>query len=288
MTVDLTKITGIGSNSAKALAEAGFETFESVAKSSPEVLGKVSGFGPKRAAKIIASAKELVADAKPAPVAVVAPVVVTTAKPSKPAVTTAKPVVTTVKPGKPAATAAKSSKPVARKRGRTFFAAAAAVLLMLAAVVFFAYQNNYWGMTASQTAHQDSAKAAPGQKASNHGQKAMNNPAIAAQGTTAPEQRPMNGPGQQQWNAMPRQGNVPEWVSRQRAEATARSEMHRAQAERIQEESWRRYIASLPPAQAAQVIRQHEMAMQHMQESQRRQAAMIQQHNAYMNQRYGG
>jgi hypothetical protein len=271
MTTDLTKISGIGANSAKALTEAGFDTIEAIAKTTPAALGKVSGFGPKRAERVIASAKELTQDAKPAaakPTPVVAPAV-----------------------------AAKQTTRVARfGRTRTFFASAAVLLLLVAAVLYFGYQNGIGGFSPVQTAQQDTSSAPDSQGAMMPGQRPMHlagmpgNPAMAGQRTAMQGQQPMGNAGMTESGAMPamqRHPNEPEWVARRRAQSEAQAQMHRARSEKIREESWNRYVASLPPAQAAQVTRQHEMAMRQMEESQRRQAAMIQQHNAYINQRYG-
>lgn len=286
MTTDLTKISGIGRNSAKALIEAGFDSIETIAKSTPEALGKVNGFGPKRAERIIASAKELVQDAEPTPVV------------------------------EPVVAAAKTSHFASRGRSRTFFASAAVLLLLLAAVVYFGYQNGFGDFAPFQTAKEDTTNDANGQAAMRPGQKAMNGSAkagdarMAGQRTAAPGQNPMAGqppmPGQRPMNgagnrefvpmsampqnasAMQRQANQPDWVVRQRAQADAQAEMHRAHAEKFREESWNRFVASLPPAQAEQATRHHEIAMRRMEESKKRHEAMVQQHNAYMNQRFGG
>jgi len=270
MTTDLTKINGIGTNSAKALREAGFESIEAIAKASPEALDKISGFGPKRAERVIASAKQLVQDAKPIPV--VAPAVAAT-RTSRPA--------------------AHTSRPAKRGRSRTFFATAAVLLLLVAAFLYFGYQNGAVDFAPFQTAKQDSTDVAPQQGAMRPGQNAMNvpgnpgNTAMAGHRTTLPGQQTANGARNADFapmSAMPRQANEPQWVARQRAQA----DMHRAQAEKMRVESWNRFVASLPPAQAEQVVRQHKMAMAQIEESQRRQAAMIEQHNAYINQRFGG
>ena len=283
MTTDLTKISGIGSNSAKALVEAGFDSIETIAKTTPEALGKVSGFGPKRAARVIAMAKDLVQDAKPAPV--VAPTVATKAAKVKTSPKAA-PIKT------PAAVTVKT--PAARRgRARTVFASAAVLLLLVAAVLYFGYGKGISDFTPFQTAQQDTAKT-PAKKAgqqANRGPGNAGNVAMVAPGQTAPGQQPMNrafNPGAPNMSAMQRHPNEPQWVSRQRAEAQAQAQMHRARAEKQNEASWNRFIASLPPAQAQQAIWQRDMAMKQMEESQKRQAAMIQQHNAYMNQRFGG
>jgi hypothetical protein len=270
MTTDLTKISGIGANSATALAEAGFDTIEAIAKASPEALEKANGFGLKRAERIIASAKELTQDAKPAPVVA------------------------------PAVAAKQAGRSAGRGRTRTFFASAAVLLFLVAAIVYFGYQNGIGGFVPVQTAQQDTSNAPANQGAMMPGQHPMRpmrgagmpgNPAMGGQRTAMQGQQPMGEADKTEFGAMPamqRHPNEPEWVTRQRAESNARAEMHRARAEKIRADSWNRYVASLPPAQAAQVTRQHEMAMRQMEESQRRQAAMIQQHNAYINQRYGG
>ena len=277
MTTDLTKISGIGLNSAKALKEAGFDSIETIAKSTPEALGKVSGFGEKRAERVIASAKELVQEAKPAP-----------AVKAKPAIK--------IKPTPVVA----SKRSARRSRTRTFFATAAVLLLLVAAVVYFGYRNEVGEYMPFQTAKQETTNDASNQAAMSPEQQAMN-------GQRAPGQGPMNGAGNREFvamspmqqprhpSAMQRQANQPAWVNQQRAQADARraqanaqAEMHRARAEKINEESFKRFVASLPPAQAQQVVRQHEMAMQQMAESKKRHEAMVQQQNAYMNQRFGG
>ena len=277
MTTDLTKISGIGLNSAKALKEAGFDSIETIAKSTPEALGKVSGFGEKRAERVIASAKELVQEAKPAP-----------AVKAKPAIK--------IKPTPVVA----SKRSARRSRTRTFFATAAVLLLLVAAVVYFGYRNEVGDFMPFQTAKQETTNDASNQAAMSPEQQAMN-----GQRAPAPGQGPMNGAGNREFvamspmqrhpSAMQRQANQPAWVNQQRAQADARraqanaqAEMHRARAEKINEESFKRFVASLPPAQAEQVVRQHEMAMQQMAESKKRHEAMVQQQNAYMNQRFGG
>jgi len=285
MTTDLTKISGIGLNSAKALKEAGFDSIETIAKSTPAALGKVSGFGAKRAERVIASAKELVQEAKPAP-----------AVKAKPAIK--------IKPT-PVVAAKRSAR---RSRTRTFFATAAVLLLLVAAVVYFGYRNEVGDFMPFQTAKQETTNDASNQAAMKPEQQAMNGQRAPAPGQHPMNgQRPMNGAGNREFvamspmqrpqhpSAMQRQANQPEWVTRQRAQADARraqanaqAEMHRARAEKINEESFKRFVASLPPAQAEQVVRQHEMAMQQMAESKKRHEAMVQQQNAYMNQRFGG
>ena len=286
MTTDLTKISGIGLNSAKALKEAGFDSIETIAKSTPEALGKVSGFGEKRAERVIASAKELVQEAKPAP-----------AVKAKPAIK--------IKPTPVAAPAVAAKRSARRSRTRTFFATAAVLLLLVAAVVYFGYRNEAGDFMPFQTAKQETTNDASNQAAMSPEQQAMN-----GQRAPAPGQHPMNGNGNREFVAMSpmprhpsamqrsgmqRQANQPAWVNQQRAQADARraqanaqAEMHRARAEKINEESFKRFVASLPPAQAQQVVRQREMAMQQMAESQKRHEAMVQQQNAYMNQRFGG
>lgn len=280
MTIDLTKIDGIGLNSAKALIEAGFDTVGTIAKSTPEALGKVNGFGPKRAARVIASAKELIKDVKPAPV--VAPVVA----------------------------AAQTSRFAVRGRSRTFFATAAVLLLLVSAIVYFGYQNGLGDYAPFQTAKQDTTSDTDGQLAMQPEPNTMDgtmqarNMPMNGRNPAMHGQRPMNGPGNREFvpmSTMPRQANQPEWVARQRAQANqppwvarqraqadAQAQMHRAQAEKFREDSWNRFVASLPPAQAEQVTRQRDMAMQQMADSQKRHEAMVQQHNTYMNQRFGG
>jgi len=244
MTTDLTKISGIGLNSAKALKEAGFDSIETIAKSTPEALGKVSGFGEKRAERVIASAKELVQEAKPAP-----------AVKAKPAIK--------IKPTPVVA----SKRSARRSRTRTFFATAAVLLLLVAAVVYFGYRNEVGDFMPFQTAKQETTNDASNQAAMSPEQQAMN-----GQRAPAPGQGPMNGAGNREFvamspmqrhpSAMQRQANQPAWVNQQRAQADARraqanaqAEMHRARAEKINEESFKRFVASLPPAQAEQVVR---------------------------------
>ena len=60
MANELTDISGIGTAAAARLSEAGFTTIEDVAKATPDALGKVQGFGPARAMRVIATAKDLV------------------------------------------------------------------------------------------------------------------------------------------------------------------------------------------------------------------------------------
>lgn len=60
MAHELTQISGIGDAAASRLSEAGFATIEDIARATPESLGAVHGFGPARAATIIAAARSLV------------------------------------------------------------------------------------------------------------------------------------------------------------------------------------------------------------------------------------
>ncbi len=62
MDTDLTNLKGIGATAAASLTEAGFTTIDEVAKATPESLGKIRGFGPSRAKKVIEAAKALSAD----------------------------------------------------------------------------------------------------------------------------------------------------------------------------------------------------------------------------------
>ncbi len=62
MDTDLTNLKGIGATAAASLSEAGFTTIDEVAKATPESLGKVRGFGPSRAKKVIEAAKALSTD----------------------------------------------------------------------------------------------------------------------------------------------------------------------------------------------------------------------------------
>ncbi|MCP4413183.1 MAG: hypothetical protein GY808_11540 [Gammaproteobacteria bacterium] len=62
MDTDLTNLKGIGATAAASLSEAGFTTIDEVAKATPGSLGKVRGFGPSRATKIIEAAKALSTD----------------------------------------------------------------------------------------------------------------------------------------------------------------------------------------------------------------------------------
>lgn len=59
MSNDLTTIKGIGAAAAASLSEAGFTTVEAIANAKPEDLEAVNGFGPERAARTIAAAKEI-------------------------------------------------------------------------------------------------------------------------------------------------------------------------------------------------------------------------------------
>ncbi len=60
MAHELTQISGIGDAAAGRLSDAGFATIEDIARATPESLGAVHGFGPARAATIIAAARGLV------------------------------------------------------------------------------------------------------------------------------------------------------------------------------------------------------------------------------------
>lgn len=68
MAHELTKISGIGDTAATSLSDAGFTTIDAVAEATPAALGKAHGFGPARAARVIAAAQELIEDGQPVPV----------------------------------------------------------------------------------------------------------------------------------------------------------------------------------------------------------------------------
>ncbi len=63
---DITQVSGIGPAAAGLLKTNGFSTAEDLAAATIETLGKVKGFGPARAANIIAAAKQLLAAPAPA------------------------------------------------------------------------------------------------------------------------------------------------------------------------------------------------------------------------------
>lgn len=65
MSSNLTKIQGIGPSAAAQLAEAGFETIESIASATPSELGKVSGFGLARSQRTIAAAQKITETVSP-------------------------------------------------------------------------------------------------------------------------------------------------------------------------------------------------------------------------------
>jgi NAD-dependent DNA ligase len=57
----ITNIPGIGAATARVLVDAGFPSVEAIAKASEDKLAVVPGFGPSRAAVVIAAARDLVA-----------------------------------------------------------------------------------------------------------------------------------------------------------------------------------------------------------------------------------
>jgi hypothetical protein len=59
MTTPIVKIKGIGLHSAEILTENGFKSVEDLAETTEETLGKLHGFGPARAKKVIKAARAL-------------------------------------------------------------------------------------------------------------------------------------------------------------------------------------------------------------------------------------
>lgn len=68
MAISILKIKGIGLHTAEVLKENGYATAEHLVKATTLELSEIPGFGPVRAAKVIASASELIAE-QPEPVA---------------------------------------------------------------------------------------------------------------------------------------------------------------------------------------------------------------------------
>ncbi|MCP4343543.1 MAG: helix-hairpin-helix domain-containing protein [Desulfobulbaceae bacterium] len=59
MTTPIVKIKGIGLHTAEILAENGFKSAEDLAATTEDALGKIHGFGPARAKKVIKTARAL-------------------------------------------------------------------------------------------------------------------------------------------------------------------------------------------------------------------------------------
>jgi hypothetical protein len=60
---NITELSGIGGKTADALRDAGFETVQDIAASTPEALSQVKGFGPARAQRLIDDAKAMASEA---------------------------------------------------------------------------------------------------------------------------------------------------------------------------------------------------------------------------------
>jgi len=276
MTTELTKIKGIGEDSADDLRKAGFDSIEAIAKSTPEELSKIKGFGAARANRVIKAAKELTKDVKPA---------VTTPAP--------KATKSSKKADSIVYITAKDSKSDKRRWSGAFISVAAVIVLFLVAAIFFFRLDGVGTLGSFVSNKQEVAQTTPAQGAANMQaqqraahmqaqQQAWN--AHAARNANAAQnantdQAAMNGMdnfGRDNMAPGSRQQAEPEWVASRRAEA-----------DKMREESWNRYLASMPPAQAEQVARQHAISMQRMEEAKKRHMAMVEQRNAYMNQRYG-
>ena len=317
MTTELTKISGIGTNTAKDLSEAGFDSIESIANATPESLSEVKGFGAARVTRVISAAKELIEKTE----TVVAPVVVTEKK------------------------ADVKAAPV--KESSRYWKSG--ILVPAAAVVFLAFAVIYFGkinISDNFNSMLNEAQALVNGSSEQQSESEQEATEIETEQKTEAAAEEVNAQqtiAQQQIEQVPawvkkQRNNEPEWVKKQRAEADeysktqmsksaefrtlqraksderrqaikaksdefraiqqAKSEEFRtaqkAKAEKQQEESWKRYLASLPPAEANRVAQQKAMAdeqqaiaIKQMEVAQERHLAMVEQQKAAMKHRHG-
>ncbi|MCP4411468.1 MAG: helix-hairpin-helix domain-containing protein [Gammaproteobacteria bacterium] len=288
MTTELTKISGIGTNTAKELSEAGFDSIESIAEATPESLSKVKGFGADRGTRVISAAKELTKKSisqketteetkevqettggktETVVAAVAAPVVVSAIKAED-------------KVENKVATEKKSTK----YWNSTVLHPTAAVVLLAFAVIYFgkidiadnfnSMINNVQTFVSGSSEQQPESEQETTEIVADQNTDSLIDEVNTAQ-SIAPQ--PVN---QQQITQVPawvkeQRKNEPQWVKEQRSQADefraiqqARSDefraAHKAKAEKQMEESWKRYLASLPPAEAKRVAKQKaEMKLRH-------------------------
>ncbi len=309
MTSELTKISGIGTNTAKDLSEAGFDSIESIAKATPESLSKVKGFGAARVTKVISAAKELIEKNSSQKE--------TTEETKEAQATTGEKTETVVAavPTPVVVNEKKAEDKVAtEKESRKYWNSS--VLLPTAAVIFLAFAVIYFGkiditdnfntmLNNVQAFVNGSSEQQPGSEQETTEIIADQNTDTMIDEVNTPQ--PVN---QQQIAQVPawvkeQRKNEPEWVKEQRAQTDefraiqqAKSEKfraaHKAKAEKQMEESWKRYLASLPPAEAKRVAEQkafadeqQAIAIKQMKQAQERHLAMVEQQKAEMKLRHG-
>ncbi len=283
MTSDLTKIKGVGANSAKLLSEAGFASVESIANATVKELGKVKGFGPATANRVIAAAKEMNAPvepeikAEPAPEVKVEPVVVTA----------------TV-----AAAAAETSRFAVLGSAQVLFSMAAILVIAIIIAAYAGLLDKYsdyfpFEITSQESQNSTNAVVTTADQQSND----------TGMGPAHSNAEMQHAAMQEQFAAGQRLPAEPEWVTRQRTEAEQyQAEMQRrmangeppvepvwitrqrAEAEEYRNEMQRRQAAGLPPIEPVWITRQRDQANQHRAEMQKRQ---MQHHQAMMSQRSG-
>ncbi len=261
MTTDLTKITGIGANSAANLNKAGFETIEAIASSTVVELSKVSGFGPGRAERVIATAKEMTEAAEFTEIPeVTEQVTATDEAPKKATESKTKAVVASI---------------IAMFSAfRLMLGTAAAIVILFVAGVYFDVISGFNTFNPFGTTEQEVATSTDASESA---------PVIAANG----QQQISQSVAAQRAQAQSRQQVQMQKHQSMVQKHNAQSEQFRARAEQQREASFNRYLASLPPAQAQLIVQQREFAMKQMADAKAKHAAFVAQHKARVNARYG-
>ncbi len=340
MTTELTKISGIGTNTAKDLSEAGFDSIESIAEATPESLSKVKGFGAARVTRVISAAKELTKKniCQKETTEETQEVQATTGEKTETVVAAvATPVVVSEKKAEDKA----EDKVTTEKESRKYWNST--VLLPTAAIVFLAFAVIYFGkidiadnfnsmINDVQTFVNGSSEQQPESEQETTEIVADQNTDSMINEVNTPQPNATQPVNQQQIAQVPawvkeQRNNEPQWVKEQRVQADeyrktqlAKSEAfhtaqrvksderrqiqktksdefraaHKAKAEKQMEESWKRYLASLPPAEAKRVAElkafadeQQAIAIKQMKQAQERHLAIVEQQKAEMKLRHG-
>jgi len=248
MTNDLTKISGIGANSAANLNTAGFETVESIANASIEDLGKVSGFGPGRAERVISKAKEMTESAEFTEIPVVTERVASETATETVVETETKADVVVVR------------RFAFLRAPRVLLSTAAAIVLFIFAAIYFDLLGGIQSISFPKTLEEITVDSQ------------TNEPQSYTQQT-----------GQQSAQQQSQMQKFQAQVQQQKA----RSEQFKAQAEQRAQQSWEQFLAKLPPAQAQQVIQQRAIADRQIAAAKARHAEFLRQHKARVEARSG-
>ena len=274
MSTEITKIRGVGANSATNLNEAGFTTIESVATATPESLSVVKGFSISRATRVIAAAKEIVEYTAFIEVKTEVETEVETStdehelnnetSTTEESTVKVEPVVAEVIVSKYAAI-----------RSRRVYLPVAAVIVFVGIVAF--YFTNPGAFDSLNT---------------------LNSTEQVAETTGSQEQQRVT------TSQMPQQQQIPQHIHKQRAEAyQAESRQRfmngqppvepkwvtrqRIEAEEYRIESIKRIVSGQAPVEPVWVTRQRAQAEQFRVQAEQRHIEMVKRHQAYINQRFG-